>query len=199
MSDSYFPGHGYWSGLPFPSPGDLPNPGVEPASPALMLVESLSLSHLGSPLQPMRLPKPIPHLRSSESIRLSSGLPGHIPSPPKEEASWHSSPPLRLYPHHIFAQCYVSINNPNPLNPISHLPGLCVVKILTLMINIGCGSVLCPGPRLCPRSVIKKPATWAHGKPGCPLRPQRGHGRPADPKQAINAGLEPPANTEQNK
>ena len=28
----------YWSGLPFPTPGDLPNPGVEPeslASPAL--------------------------------------------------------------------------------------------------------------------------------------------------------------------
>ena len=25
----------YWSGLPFPSPGDLPDPGVEPASPAL--------------------------------------------------------------------------------------------------------------------------------------------------------------------
>ena len=25
----------YWSGLPFPSPGDLPNPGIEPTSPAL--------------------------------------------------------------------------------------------------------------------------------------------------------------------
>ena len=25
----------YWSGLPFPSPGDLPNPGTEPRSPAL--------------------------------------------------------------------------------------------------------------------------------------------------------------------
>ena len=25
----------YWSGLPFPSPGDLPNPGIEPDSPAL--------------------------------------------------------------------------------------------------------------------------------------------------------------------
>ena len=24
-----------WSGLPFPSPGGLPNPGIEPASPAL--------------------------------------------------------------------------------------------------------------------------------------------------------------------
>ena len=24
----------YWSGLPFPSPGDLPNPGIDPWSPA---------------------------------------------------------------------------------------------------------------------------------------------------------------------
>ena len=24
-----------WSGLPFPSPGDLPDPGIEPESPAL--------------------------------------------------------------------------------------------------------------------------------------------------------------------
>ena len=26
----------YWSGLPFPSPGDLPDPGTEPVSPALI-------------------------------------------------------------------------------------------------------------------------------------------------------------------
>ena len=25
----------YWNGLPFPSPGDLPNPGIEPRFPAL--------------------------------------------------------------------------------------------------------------------------------------------------------------------
>ena len=25
----------YWSGLPFPSPGDLPHPGIEPRSPTL--------------------------------------------------------------------------------------------------------------------------------------------------------------------
>ena len=25
----------YWNGLPFPSPGDLPDPGIEPRSPAL--------------------------------------------------------------------------------------------------------------------------------------------------------------------
>ena len=28
-----FPRQEYWSGLPFPSPGDLPGPGIEPMSP----------------------------------------------------------------------------------------------------------------------------------------------------------------------
>ena len=30
-----FPRQEYWSGLPFPSPGDLPNPGINRGSPAL--------------------------------------------------------------------------------------------------------------------------------------------------------------------
>ena len=32
----------YWSGLPFPSPGDLPNPGIEPGSPELQADALLS-------------------------------------------------------------------------------------------------------------------------------------------------------------
>jgi len=31
-----FPRQEYWSELPFPSLGDLPNPGIEPMSPALV-------------------------------------------------------------------------------------------------------------------------------------------------------------------
>ena len=31
-----------WSGLPFPTPGDLPNPGIEPRSPALQVDSLLS-------------------------------------------------------------------------------------------------------------------------------------------------------------
>ena len=30
-----FPRQEYWSGLPLPSPGDLPDSGIEPASPTL--------------------------------------------------------------------------------------------------------------------------------------------------------------------
>ena len=42
----------YWSGLPFPSPGDLPEPGIEPGSPALQ-ADSLPLSHQESPHLPL--------------------------------------------------------------------------------------------------------------------------------------------------
>ena len=45
------PSQEYWSGLPFPSPGDLPDLGIElesPVSPTLR-VDSLPLSHLGIP------------------------------------------------------------------------------------------------------------------------------------------------------
>ena len=43
-----FPRREYWSGVPFPSPGDFPDPRLEPASPALH-AGSLPLSHQGSP------------------------------------------------------------------------------------------------------------------------------------------------------
>ena len=39
-----------WSGFPFPSPGDLPDPGIEPRSPALQ-ADALPSEPLGKPLQ----------------------------------------------------------------------------------------------------------------------------------------------------
>jgi len=46
-----FPRQKYWNGLPFPSPGDLLNPGIESASPVSPVLQAdyLLLSHLGSP------------------------------------------------------------------------------------------------------------------------------------------------------
>ena len=38
----------YWSGLPFPSPSDLPNPGIEPGSPTLQ-ADTLTSEALGKP------------------------------------------------------------------------------------------------------------------------------------------------------
>ena len=39
----------YYSGLPCPPPGDLPDPGIEPWSPTLQ-ADSLPLSHQGNPM-----------------------------------------------------------------------------------------------------------------------------------------------------
>ena len=38
----------HWSGLPFPSPGDLPNPGIEPRSPELQ-ADALTSEPPGKP------------------------------------------------------------------------------------------------------------------------------------------------------
>ena len=43
-----FPRQEHWSGLPFPPPGDLPNPEIEPASPAWAGGFSIPQSHWGS-------------------------------------------------------------------------------------------------------------------------------------------------------
>ena len=40
----------YWSGLPFPSPGDLPDPGIKPGSPALE-TDALTSEPPGKPMQ----------------------------------------------------------------------------------------------------------------------------------------------------
>ena len=49
-----FSRQGYWNGLPFPSPGDLPNPGIEPRSPTLQ-ADSLPAEPPGG--QPQMSPK----------------------------------------------------------------------------------------------------------------------------------------------
>ena len=42
-----------WNGLPFPSPGDLPDPGIEPGSPALE-ADALTSEPPGKPLFAIR-------------------------------------------------------------------------------------------------------------------------------------------------
>ena len=43
----------YWSGLSFPSPGDLPNPGIKHGSPALQ-ADALLSEPLGKPKEPLQ-------------------------------------------------------------------------------------------------------------------------------------------------
>jgi len=48
----------YWSGLPFPSPGDLPYPGIKPRSPALQ-VDSLPSEPPGKAYSKINLKNPM--------------------------------------------------------------------------------------------------------------------------------------------
>ena len=45
----------HWSGLPFPSPGDLPDPGIEPRSPALE-ADALTSDYILSEISTMTHP-----------------------------------------------------------------------------------------------------------------------------------------------
>ena len=51
----------YWSRLPFPSPRDLPDPGIEPGSPAL-LADALPSEPPGNPKEGVYVPtsRPVP-------------------------------------------------------------------------------------------------------------------------------------------
>ena len=75
----------YWSGLPFISPGDLPDPGIEPGSPALE-ADSLLSEPPGNP---------------HKTLWLSGRSPGEVnDNPPQysylenpmDEAAWRATP-----------------------------------------------------------------------------------------------------------
>ena len=54
-----FPRQEYWSGLPFPSPGDLPNPRIKPTSPVLAGKLFINEPPGKSPPGPEAKPKPL--------------------------------------------------------------------------------------------------------------------------------------------
>ena len=62
-----FSRQGYWSGLTFPTPGDLPNPRIEPTSPMSLAlqVDSFPLSQQGSPF-----PLPTPPLLHRNTLKV---------------------------------------------------------------------------------------------------------------------------------
>ena len=61
----------YWSGLPFPSPGDLPNPRIKPGSPALQ-TDALPSVPPGKPFFTVVKNPPV----SARDIRDASSTPG---------------------------------------------------------------------------------------------------------------------------
>ena len=70
----------YWNGLPFPSQGDVLDPGMEPMSLCVLRcqADSLSLHHLGSPLTTVPVTKvslrqnDIPQIRASNCFDFNS-------------------------------------------------------------------------------------------------------------------------------
>ena len=57
----------YWSGLPFPSPGDLPDPGIEPRSPAFE-ADTLTSEPPGKPNKPKKSNENGRKGRTTESV-----------------------------------------------------------------------------------------------------------------------------------
>ena len=75
----------YWTGLPFPSPGDLPDPGIEPRSPALagrfFTAETPGKPHIAQcSLFHCPTPSPCPHdiLSSLEAVVSFSPTPSRV-------------------------------------------------------------------------------------------------------------------------
>ena len=95
-----FPRQEYWSGLPIPSPRDLPNSGMEPESPALQ-VDSLPLSHLGG------RNLYVIHLKYSS---VSMSIPNY-PFPPTFPAGNHKLVSLRKIS--LWVVCIISFQIPH--------------------------------------------------------------------------------------
>ena len=67
-----FPRQGYWSGLLFSSQGDLPDPGIKPASPALA-GRFFTTESLGKPLKERRCAV-LSHSFMSDSLPMNTGV-----------------------------------------------------------------------------------------------------------------------------
>ena len=78
----------YWNGEPFPSPGDLPNPGIEPRSPTVQ-ADSFLFELPGKPLVPKEPTK------SSSTGRISNK---HLPGLEMKKKKHKSDIAYILYP-----------------------------------------------------------------------------------------------------
>ena len=89
----------YWSGLPFSSPGALPDPGNETVSPALQ-VDSLSTEPSGVSLDDWQQPPPgkQPSAKTELEKKWSrAGLLGTVLQPALATIGYHQGTPLTLW------------------------------------------------------------------------------------------------------
>ena len=108
----------YWSGLPFPSPGDLPDPGTEPVSPALQ-ADALTSEPPGKPTinckDNIRSDQSLSRVRLCDSVNRSTpGLPVHHQLPEFTQTHVHRVSDAIQPSHHL--------SSPSPLapNPSQH-------------------------------------------------------------------------------
>ena len=82
-----FPRPEYWSGQPFPSPGDLPSPGIEPRSPTLQ-VDFLPVGSLSLLQQIFQNPGIGPGSPALQAESLPADLPGRPKCSQKRRVTW---------------------------------------------------------------------------------------------------------------
>ena len=77
----------YWSGLPFPPPGDLPNPGIKPMSPALQVRSLLSEPPVRPSSRQLHLPT-----SGEKNLCASAGDTGSMPGLGRSPGGGHRNP-----------------------------------------------------------------------------------------------------------
>ena len=97
-----FPRQEYWSRLPFPSPGDLPNPGIEPASPALA-GRFFTTEPPGKPYHLHFTGEKVRHSKAAEPERGRAGSPPAPRCAAKPGATAQSLPALPPWPGHLLS------------------------------------------------------------------------------------------------
>ena len=111
----------YWSGSPFPTPGDLPDPGIEPRSPALQ-ADALSSEPPGKPLEspapqvdslPLSHPGSLTHPKCLQHVTLWITPPPWLPS--SYALSWGSSQSFSA--SHFLISAEIPHNPQLPLSP----------------------------------------------------------------------------------
>ena len=123
----------YWRGLPFPSPGDLPNPGMEPRSPALQ-ADAL-------PSEPPGKPKDLVLSVSPSSVGL--------PSTAKQKKKWrgHTRIVSKILPRRL-----EGILNLNSVarGPGQHTRGpFCVTSLLPPLLSVDAPATHVTSPHSC--------------------------------------------------
>ena len=91
----------YWSELPFSSPGDLPNPGIEPGSPALQ-TDALPSEPLGKPSEPLGKPES-PKIGKSNFIYDKSAISSKASLTPKNSLTGLPQVTLLYFSNFIFS------------------------------------------------------------------------------------------------